>query len=259
MIRNRLSNLPLIASLSPSLSVPIDGLIGNDFRSKHMLLVLHVWMVHKRLLQEGKQGLLVQEALFDELWEDTANRIRGQGIMEISVNKYLKEVQSYSFRFCVELDHILDRSLKLKGDTDNSNKMKVKGGTTTTSTPPSSSTLSSDLVEADEEEQILDDIGGALWRLLYLKREDLDLEHIMELVKYVRREQLSLLQLDREAIFEGRILWGDLPRWKKVKHNSTTSSSVNHEQIDGDVSTSTTAKKGEWKEATAPDGRMYYW
>jgi len=52
-----------------------------------MMLVLHVWMVHKRLLLEDKQGLLVQEALFDELWEDTSNRIRGQGINELSVRE----------------------------------------------------------------------------------------------------------------------------------------------------------------------------
>ena len=48
--------------------------------------MVHVWMMHKRLITEGKDGLLVQEALFDELWEDTANRIRGQGINELSVS-----------------------------------------------------------------------------------------------------------------------------------------------------------------------------
>jgi cytochrome b pre-mRNA-processing protein 3 len=64
-------------------------------------------MIHKRLMIEGKDGLLVQEALFDELWEDTSGRIRAAGIGEMSVNKYLKEVQSYSFRTCVDLDHVL--------------------------------------------------------------------------------------------------------------------------------------------------------
>ena len=39
-----------------------------------MLLVLHVWMVHKRLLTEGKRGLLVQESLFDTLWDNTSDR-----------------------------------------------------------------------------------------------------------------------------------------------------------------------------------------
>jgi hypothetical protein len=62
-----------------------EGLVGTDFKSKHMLLVLHVWMIHKRLLKEGKPGLQVQEALFDELWEDTCSRIRAQGVNELSV------------------------------------------------------------------------------------------------------------------------------------------------------------------------------
>jgi hypothetical protein len=60
-------------------------MLGNDFRSKHNLLVVHVWMVHRRLITEGKEGLLVQEAVFDELWEDTCSRIRGAGINELSV------------------------------------------------------------------------------------------------------------------------------------------------------------------------------
>ena len=64
----------------------IEGMIGTDFRSKQILLMVHVWMMHKRLIVEGKDGLLVQEALFDEVWEDTSNRIRGQGINELSVS-----------------------------------------------------------------------------------------------------------------------------------------------------------------------------
>jgi len=38
------------------------GLIGTDFRSKQILLMLHIWMIHKRLLMEGKEGLAIQEA-----------------------------------------------------------------------------------------------------------------------------------------------------------------------------------------------------
>lgn len=63
----------------------IAAKLGEDFRSKHMLLVVHVWMIHKRLQREGKPGLLVQEALFDALWDDSSNRIHLKGIPEISV------------------------------------------------------------------------------------------------------------------------------------------------------------------------------
>lgn len=59
--------------------------LGHDFRSNHMLLVVHVWMIHKRLQREGKPGLQVQEALFDALWDDSSNRIHLKGIPEISV------------------------------------------------------------------------------------------------------------------------------------------------------------------------------
>lgn len=41
--------------------------------------------MHKKLISEGDDGQLVQECLFDELWEDTSNRIRGAGINELSV------------------------------------------------------------------------------------------------------------------------------------------------------------------------------
>jgi cytochrome b pre-mRNA-processing protein 3 len=47
--------------------------------------MLHVWLIHKRLIMEGKEGQRLQEALFDQLWEDTSNRIRSKGIGEMSV------------------------------------------------------------------------------------------------------------------------------------------------------------------------------
>lgn len=65
----------------------LGGLVGTDFRSKQVLLMIHIWILHKRLISDGKDGLLLQEALFDALWEDTSNRIRGQGVNELSVRK----------------------------------------------------------------------------------------------------------------------------------------------------------------------------
>ena len=47
-------------------------------------------MVHRRLMAEGKEGqaekaLSIQECVFDEMWNDTSNRIRAAGINELSV------------------------------------------------------------------------------------------------------------------------------------------------------------------------------
>ncbi len=86
------------------------GKIGTDFRSKHTLLLIYTWMVHKRLLKMGEKGQDVQECMFDELWEDTSGRIRALGVGELSVNKRLSEVQGYSFKFCIELDDAITRN-----------------------------------------------------------------------------------------------------------------------------------------------------
>jgi cytochrome b pre-mRNA-processing protein 3 len=207
-----------------------------------MLMVLHIWIVHKRLLQEGKSCLLVQEALFDELWEDTSKRIRGQGIAEISVNKYLKEVQSYSFRCCVELDNILDRLKQLSTVQSPSASTDVSTATTTAA--------------CDSVESLREEMGGVLWRQVFSANEDVDEDRVMVLVDYVRREQATLMLIDKQAFLEGRIQWGAVPTWK-----SSTTSPANgkaSEQSSASIGSSQ-ASRGEWRQATAPDGRTYYW
>jgi hypothetical protein len=115
-------------------------------------------MVHRRLIEGSVGGSsavdpskavpnykAVQEALFDFLWEDTCNRIRNQKVNEMSVNKYLKEVQAFSFKMCIELD----QSVKM----------------------PS-------------EDEILMDIGGAIWRSVFDRSEAVEDDHVMEFAKY---------------------------------------------------------------------------
>ena len=63
--------------------------------------MVHVWMLHRRLLVEGSKGTTLQECMFDELWDDTSIRIRNAGIREIMVNKRLGEVQVCVAVHCV--------------------------------------------------------------------------------------------------------------------------------------------------------------
>jgi hypothetical protein len=80
--------------------VTAGGMVGTDFRAKQILLMVHVWMMHRRLITEGKEGQRVQEAMFDQLWEDTSNRIRSHGVNELSVRFYFLCVcDSFSLRF----------------------------------------------------------------------------------------------------------------------------------------------------------------
>lgn len=86
-----------------------DALIPNNFHGKHGILLLHIWMVNRRLVQlpESTSRIETQEALFDTFWMDTQSRIRAAGIAEISVNARLKDVQDWSIPTMLELDHAM--------------------------------------------------------------------------------------------------------------------------------------------------------
>jgi hypothetical protein len=65
------------------------------FPLTHQLIVLHTWIVSKRLLHDQDKAL--QRELFTALWENTERRIRAEGVNEMSVNKHLAEVQRLSY------------------------------------------------------------------------------------------------------------------------------------------------------------------
>jgi hypothetical protein len=75
-----------------------------NFRGQQALLMVHIWILHRRLSFEGNQGKIMQEILFDRLWEETVVRIRHQNVSELTVNKYLEEVQQVCFNACVAYD-----------------------------------------------------------------------------------------------------------------------------------------------------------
>jgi len=156
--------------------------LPDDFRSEQLLIVLHVWLLHKRLISISKASeskslaLKVQECLFDQLWEDTCSRIRAKGINELSVNKNLKEVQGYCLRLCLELDEALK-------------------------------------THPHDEQLLLDDIAAALWRLLWRQEEDVDPDIVLALARYVLQELQSLQALSVPAVCGGRVAWGSPPLW----------------------------------------------
>ena len=185
------------------------GVIGSEFRSFHTLIAVHVWLLHKRLLTLGKQGRRIQEGLFDELWLDTSNRIRSLGVGEISVTKHLQEVQGYTFKFCVELDEAISQST---------------------------------------DEEIIHDIGGALWRSLWLHNEDMDHDLVVKMAEYVYQEHRDINQISPLAMLEGRVEFGPMPVFDGVSKGSGKSNDSKKK-----------SGNGVWKEAIASDGRKYYW
>jgi len=189
-----------------------EGLIGTEFRSRHSLIMLHCWMLHKRLLSEGSKGKTIQEALFDELWDDTGNRIRNVGVNELSINKHLKEVQGYSFRQCLELD---------------------------------------EAVAKEHPDEVLEDIGGVVWRFNYLRSDNIEPDHVMKVADYVFREYTTLKEISGEAILEGRVAFGPLPEWTGDENSRSP-------EI-GDTDGGDSNDSGEWKRAISNDGSVYWW
>lgn len=59
--------------------------LNNDFRTKHGLILLHLWVLDKRVVLEGPKASRIREALFDCFWEDTSSRLRANGVPELSV------------------------------------------------------------------------------------------------------------------------------------------------------------------------------
>lgn len=81
-----------------------------DFRAQQALLMVHVWLVHRRLALEGTDGKVMQELVFDRLWEETVVRIRYLNVSELTVNKHLAEVQQVGFNACIAYDRGLKES-----------------------------------------------------------------------------------------------------------------------------------------------------
>eukprot|EP00512_Aurantiochytrium_limacinum_P005210 CAMPEP_0171498392 /NCGR_PEP_ID=MMETSP0958-20121227/7824_1 /TAXON_ID=87120 /ORGANISM="Aurantiochytrium limacinum, Strain ATCCMYA-1381" /LENGTH=300 /DNA_ID=CAMNT_0012032785 /DNA_START=326 /DNA_END=1228 /DNA_ORIENTATION=+ len=97
-----------IANKDLSFGLNIDWYDVQNFHLRQQLTMLHVWMVHRRLLVEDEGGRDLQEALFDACWEQTTRYVRATGVHELTVNKHLSEVQKKCFAAAISYDHGLN-------------------------------------------------------------------------------------------------------------------------------------------------------
>eukprot|EP00946_MAST-07B_sp_MAST-7B-sp1_P003932 g3932.t1 len=61
-------------------------------------------MAHQRL-RTAPGGKVLQEQMYDRFWEDTTKRIRALGVPELTVNKHLRETQTFSFGAATVYDY----------------------------------------------------------------------------------------------------------------------------------------------------------
>ena len=79
-------------------------MLEDDFFHNHALINLHVWMAHHRL-RSAPGGKQLQEQMYDRFWENTTKRIRALGVPELTVNKHLRETQTFSFGAATVYDY----------------------------------------------------------------------------------------------------------------------------------------------------------
>lgn len=163
------------------------GRIPKGFRSTHALLTLHIWFLHRRLIVDPSDphfNLLIQEEVFDVLWNDTKARIREGGAHEISVNKHLTEVQQLTFQFCTHLDHAYTEY-------------------------------------GNDDKRRREEIAGAIWEHILVRDEGALDDHLRRLTAYVEYQFTNIiLRLPDLYFSQGRIAWGDLPNFTGMNDNN---------------------------------------
>jgi hypothetical protein len=148
---------------------------------------MHVWFLHKRLLADRvdpHQALLVQEELFDILWNDTRARIRAEGVNELTVNKHLKDAQQLTFLHCAHYDHAFQEYAK-------------------------------------DPKRRVEELAAAIWAHVLNRDEECYNDQLRRMAAYVEYQFMNIvLGLPDDYFWEGRIPWGDVPDFTGMEDNS---------------------------------------
>lgn len=152
------------------------------FMNMQAILMVHIWLVHRRLIQEGDQGRMMDEAVFDRLWEEVTVRIRAMGVPEISVNKNLMEVQKVSFGACLSFDRGLEQGIETLVES-----------------------LKRNVFMASDDEMSSADAK------LSARDRKMQLQNVHSLANYMHRELANLRSLTAEEVMIGDFVFGEPP------------------------------------------------
>jgi cytochrome b pre-mRNA-processing protein 3 len=204
------------------------GLVPLSFRSRHAMLTMHVWFLHRRLILDPTQptfSLGVQEELFDFLWNDTKARIRAEPVNELTVYSHLKTVQQYTLLHMTHYDHAMTL---LENNTN--------GG--------------------DSKQSCLEECLKAIWIHVFNQNPQVENELLQTMGVYLEYQLENIVyRLPDEYFFQGQIGWGNVPTFAShVLQNKTW---VNKEEEDKwklyyDL-------PQDWKRVYTDAGHSYYW
>lgn len=173
------------------------GKLATTFRDKHILLVIHIWMCHRRLVcayanGEDVRADRLQECLFDLLWDDSTTRISEANVSSLFINKYLKQVQTLSFHICHELDTALSTPFTEVGPVEEGQSPNVH-------------------TEEEMVEVALSKIGEVMWNHVFDSNPNMEESHVLELARYILVEQHRIQTLPYEQFIKGDLQWSPVP------------------------------------------------
>ena len=80
--------------------------IERTFRGEHSALVLHVWLVLRRLRDEGDDGKALSQVLYDTFQDDVEHRVHAEGV-RVRVNRWLNELEQGFYGSALSYDNAL--------------------------------------------------------------------------------------------------------------------------------------------------------
>lgn len=99
LIIERLDNEPLLAAFD----------VDNGFNMQVYFMIIHVWLLHQRLVLEGSKAKRLDEDLFESCWTLVRNWMLLKKMPEYRFDAELQNVQEYMLGCCVALDKALER------------------------------------------------------------------------------------------------------------------------------------------------------
>jgi cytochrome b pre-mRNA-processing protein 3 len=195
------------------------GRIGRVFRPRHAMLTMHIWFLHKRLIEDSVDphfSLLVQEELFDVLWYDTTIRIRAEGVNELTVNKHLKDVQQVTFAHLCHYDHAYQEF-------------------------------------ANDDVERMRELKELVWMHIMNRDEEASPDVVERLAVYVDMQYKNIVeQLPHQYFRQGRIPWTNIPDFKGLRdHKGDIMEAV--PIFEEDI-----LPEG-WQKGLTNSGDAYYW
>lgn len=213
----RLFRLAQVQSLDPKWYS--SGHISPSFKSKQSILTMHVWFLHKRLIQTNVNRYatqLVQEQMFEAFWSDTLARIRAEKVPELTTSRYLQKMQKISFLQCMNYDHVF---------------------------------------ELDNSKERREELCRAIWNHVLAMDENAPDDLINRLAMYIEFQHDNIMHNVPEEFWRDvRIDWGALPDFKDMVDNRGVVIPNRNYTLE-----SSDALPDVWETCLNQAGETYYW